>query len=84
MMKKMQEAANNKKKPAAKGGKDAKPQKPAQNQPKQKEEPEEDQVVDKQTKKKMDLDQFVKFCDFIQEQKAKQVEIVWQVLRVVN
>ena len=42
MMKKMQEAANTQKKPAANGGNDAQPSKPAQNQPKQKEEPEED------------------------------------------
>jgi len=92
MMKKMAAAGKGKKgggkggaagKGGAKGGKAgvaAKPQAP----PPKKEEPKQEEVVDKETRKRMDTEQMLSFCDEIQQVKARHVQTVWEILRIVN
>lgn len=92
MMKKMAAAGKGKKggakggaggKGAAKpgkGGAAVKPQAP----PPKKEEPKQGEVVDKETRKRLDTEQLLNFCDEIQQVKARQVQTVWEILRSVN
>ena len=45
---------------------------------------EEQVTLDKETRKKMDTEQLLTFCDKLCETKANQVAIVWEILRCVN
>jgi len=94
MMKQMA-AAGKAKKGGAKGGAAAKggakggkqgpaAAKPAQAQQPAKAEAAQEEVVDKETRKKMDTEQLLSFCDQLQASKAKQVAVVWEILRCVN
>lgn len=95
MMQKMAAAGKGKKggkggaaaKGGAKGkgaaGKAAAPAKPAA-AAKPKPAPVVEEVVDKETRKKMDTQQLLDFCDQIQKIKAGHVQTVWDILRCVN
>lgn len=67
----------------AKGGKAGAPTKP-QAPPPKKEEAKQEEVVDKETRRRMDTEQLLSFCDQIQQVKARHVQTVWEVLRIVN
>lgn len=91
MMKKMAAAGKAKKGGkaggASKGGKGGKgaaaAQKPAQvQQPKAEIKAEE--AVDKETRKRMDTEQMLRYCDSLLEYKARHVDTVWTILRCVN
>jgi hypothetical protein len=67
----------------AKGGKPAAAAaKPAQQAPKP--APAQEEAVDKETRRKMDTQQLLAFCDQLQTEKADQVAVVWDILRCVN
>ena len=40
--------------------------------------------MDKETRKRMDTDQVLSYCDSLQATKSRHVAIVWQILRIVN
>jgi hypothetical protein len=88
LMKKMAEAKKAKKGPAGKGAAGAKgagkkePPKPAQ-APKADPKPAAE-VIDKDTRKRMDTNQLLSFCDQLQAIKSLQVQTVWEILRCVN
>jgi len=65
------------------GGKPAAAAKP-QAPPPKKEEAKEEEVVDKETRRRLDTEQLLGFCDQIQQVKARHVQTVWEVLRIVN
>ena len=46
--------------------------------------PVQEEVVDKDTRKKMNTHQLLDFCDEIQLIKARHVQTVWEILRCVN
>ena len=43
-----------------------------------------EEVINKETRKKMDTQQLLNFCDEIQSIKARHVQTVWEILRCVN
>ena len=82
MLKKMAAGGGKKKggdkKGGAKGGAKAPPKAaPAPEKPKE-------ELVDKETRKKMDTAQVLSYCDKIQAVKAIHVQAVWKILRTVN
>lgn len=46
--------------------------------------PVEEEFIDKDTRKKMNTQQLLDFCDEIQLIKARHVQTVWEILRCVN
>lgn len=68
---------------AGAGGRPATAAKPAA-APQPKPAPVVEEVVDKETRKKMDTQQLLNFCDEIQSIKARHVQTVWEILRCVN
>lgn len=79
-------AAKGKKGAAGKGGaKGGKAAAPVKKPVVKKEEPKpEEEYIDKETRKKMDIEQMLGFCDEVQAIKARQVQTVWEILRIVN
>jgi hypothetical protein len=93
MLKKMAAASKAKKggaKPgaAAAGAKGGKPAaaatKPVQASQAQKAAPEPEAAVDKETRKRLDTEQLLGYCDKLQATKARHVATVWEILRSVN
>lgn len=36
------------------------------------------------TRRKIDSEQLLRFCDDIQQTKARHIQMVWEILRIVN
>ena len=82
----MQKLAAGKGKKGGKGGAQGKPAAASRSAAaaQAKPAPVQEEVVDKDTRKKMNTQQLLDFCDEIQLIKARHVQTVWEILRCVN
>jgi len=69
---------------AGKGGAQGKSAAASRSAAQAKPAPVQEEVIDKDTRKKMNTQQLLDFCDEIQLIKARHVQTVWEILRCVN